>query len=286
MPRFRLHAFAVLALFAWSAGQAAACCLFPGWGAWGVFRPLTWTGYYGPASVCCPPGWGAASACVGGCPGGTCPGGCSVQTYYGPVGTSACCAPCGVICCDGTGGGANCCVQYAPSSNEPIPDSNISNKGSSDQLRPDDFRGTPGGTGSSSDWQSRDRSSPAERSGDYLGEPRSIDDWTPSPRSSLPSGGDAPPFTPPAQSPAPPTQSPATPPNQSPAPINNEEGIRFNRVEPLPVDGPVALTYRASRQRVRLSPEEAATPPAVARRASEVNTDWRAVPRGEDVARR
>jgi hypothetical protein len=179
-------------------------------------------------------------------------------------------------------------VQYSPSSNEPIPDSNISNKGSGDQLRPDDFRGTPSGTGSSSDWQSRDRTSPpADQSGDYLGEPRSIDDRPTAPRSSIPPGGDAPPFTPPTQSPAtPPNQSPATPPNQSPAPINNEEGIRFNRVEPLPEAGPVALTYRASRQRVRLSPPEAASPPAVARRAPEVNADWRSVPRGENIASR
>lgn len=285
MPRFRLHAFAVLALFGWGAAPAAAaCCLFPGWGSWGVFRPLTWTGYYGAAPVCCPPACGGISACVGCCPGGTCPGGacpggCPVQTYYGPVGSSACCVPSGVICCDGAGC-ANCCVQYSPSSNEPIPDSNISNKGSGDQLRPDDFRGTPGGTGSSSDWQSRDRStSPADRSGDYLGEPRSIEDRPPSPRSSIPPGGDAPPFTPP-------TQSPAAPPNQSPAPINNEEGIRFNRVEPLPDAGPVALTYRASRQRVRLSLPEAASPPAVARREAEVNADRRAVPRGENIASR
>lgn len=281
MPRFRLPALALLAVFGWGAGPTtAACCLFPGWGSWGVFRPVTWTGYYGPAAACCPPAWGATSACVGCCPGGACPGGCPVQTYYGPVGTSACCAPCGVICCDGGGCGANCCVQYSPASNEPIPDSNISNKGSSEQLRPDDFKGAPEGTGSSGDWQSRDRSSPpADRSGDYLGEPRSIDDRPPSPRSSIPQGGDAPPFTPP-------TPAPATPPNQTPAPINNEEGIRFNRVEPLPVDGPVAATYRASRQRVRLSPAEGDAPQAVARSLPAINAEWRPAARGEHVASR
>lgn len=99
---------------------------------------------------------------------------------------------------------------------------------------------------------------------------RRIDDAPMNPPAPREDGGNAPPFTPPSSIPG-----------TNPAPVE-QEGIRFNRVEPLPVDAPVAATYRALRQRVQLSAGPTSEPQIAARRLPAVNAGW--VPAGRDPA--
>ncbi|MFG0332043.1 MAG: hypothetical protein ACF8TS_01650 [Maioricimonas sp. JB049] len=109
------------ALLALPASSAEAC--WWGWGWWGGYGS-----YYAPYPVTY--GYAGTSGFAGySSPCG--PGGCEVTSYYAGSSLGAC-DPCGLSSCgyDGNCLSGDCGVNYAPSSDEPIPDENMSGSGS------------------------------------------------------------------------------------------------------------------------------------------------------------
>ncbi|MFV0442397.1 MAG: hypothetical protein ACK5Q5_02370 [Planctomycetaceae bacterium] len=288
--------------FAGPTPSAEACWLFGGGGRWGAFRPVSWGSYYGGYSGYNYGGygWNNCGSC-GGCSSGGCSrggcgyGGCNsgacggVSSYYGPVPDT--CGGCGDSTCGGTCGSSfsNCCTQYSPSTTEPVPERSDTSPGS------DNFRSQPGNPNRSNP----NPVNPNPINPNPATPPSSIPFPNPTDINSNPStnwnsggdynlnrdstdylkerGGDAPGFVPPRTSP-------------NPAEPMFDPGLEGSKsidteIEPLKIDSPVAVAFRAQRLRVRVTSSQTA-PHIAAKPLPSVNDGWEPVRNAASVASR